>query len=91
MRLYVGVDVGATNARVALGRGTGQFVQVCKFQAAHTRTLLAGLEEVSELVRAIDGVGESTMSAGCLAAAGRIMPDGSEYVSKGTGDGRGER
>lgn len=69
----IGVDVGGTNARVAVGTGDGSYVIVGKFLARTVAQLKSGLERlVGTIVRE---VGRSPEAA-CVAIAGPITEFG---------------
>merc|ERR1712137_123631 len=72
--LYVAVDTGATNTRVAIGTKT-EFVLVAHFKCSCTKHLVASLNEIAlELATLVDPA--SCVRAGCLDAAGRVSEFG---------------
>ena len=81
LELYVAVDQGATNARVAIGTPTGEFAQLVKFQAASTAQLVSRLGEVAAWVAAEEpAFRPESVKGACMAAAGRVLEGGARYV-----------
>ncbi|KAH3763056.1 Glucokinase 1 [Pelomyxa schiedti] len=74
LQYVMGVDIGATNTRVALQRvGDSEVVIVKKIQADRVSTLISQLETVSAwLLPLVRGIGPLTS---CMDAAGPISPN----------------
>jgi glucokinase len=71
------VDTGATNTRLSLGTAApGQEVAAAKFQADSVQTLARCLGELGQQLVAAVPEAAASIRGGCLAAAGRVFPDG---------------
>jgi len=70
----VGVDVGGTHARVAVGTPDGEYVIVAKFLARSVAQLRSGLEKLVASV--IGHLGGKLPNAACMAIAGPITDFG---------------
>ena len=69
----LGVDVGGTNTRVAVGTPDGEYVIVAKFLARTVAQLTTGLEKLVETI--VNYLGRSP-DAACIAIAGPITEFG---------------
>eukprot|EP01096_Ripella_sp_DP13-Kostka_P007179 TRINITY_DN2609_c0_g2_i2.p1 TRINITY_DN2609_c0_g2~~TRINITY_DN2609_c0_g2_i2.p1 ORF type:complete len:391 (-),score=152.65 TRINITY_DN2609_c0_g2_i2:49-1221(-) len=76
LRLYTAVDTGATNTRVSIGNDK-EDILVAKFQADSTRQLVRCLGELGQLLSEVIPNIKDVVKGGCIAAAGRILDNGS--------------
>ena len=74
MKLYTGVDTGATNTRVALG-DEKNYVCVATFKCDSTRDLVSTLSTIADRVNEIIDC-KKFVKSGCIAAAGRVSDFG---------------
>jgi len=68
--LYVGVDLGGTNTRVAVG-DSNSFVIAAEFKCNSSRVLIESLNEIAESINKIIDC-RKHIKAGCLDAAGPV-------------------
>ena len=78
LKLFVGVDIGGTNTRLALHHSNDDSVPeenvvVYKFKANSTRKILSALEGAA---KQLSELGVKEVHGACLAGAGRIFDDG---------------
>lgn len=74
-KLFVSVDTGATNTRLSIGTAS-EDVAVTKFQSDSTQTLVKLLGEAEQLLCEAIPDFSTLVTAGCIAAAGRILQGG---------------
>ena len=75
MKLFIGVDIGGTNTRVALGNGW-TFEVIANFKSDSTRVVVAGLEAIA---LKLEGSFDTTLiRAACMDAAGRVTGLGTQ-------------
>jgi glucokinase len=87
-KYVVGVDVGGTNTRVAIGGLDGQYVIVSKFQASTLKQLLDGLEKLAAPLISIMGF---SPYAACLDIAGPVQEHGTKVEITNYVGSSGER
>lgn len=84
LAIYVGVDIGGTNTRIAVSSGKkGEVIRVCKFRAGTVVEVEKGLARIAELLSP-QLQGES-VSGAALGVAGRVFADrrGAEITNFG--------
>ncbi len=74
--MFTAVDTGATNTRVSIGTESKDIL-VTKFQADSTRQLVRCLGELAQLLSDVVPNLKDHIKGGCIAAAGRILENGS--------------
>lgn len=74
--LFIAVDTGATNTRVALG-DCSSFVVFAKFKCKSTKTLVAALSSIDDALQAFFAGSQCHAAAGgTIGAAGRVQDNG---------------